>query len=75
MRLTFPDDEDFPVGVSQFFKISPVTFNISAAFILPESGICGRCDPAKTTAVYVPETAVNEDYFFVLWKDEVRNSG
>jgi hypothetical protein len=28
-----------------------------------------------SAAVHMPETAVNKDYFFVLWKDEVGNSG
>jgi hypothetical protein len=50
--LTFPDDEDFIAEEAEFFEVSLIAFNISPAFIPPEFCICGRCDSAKTTAVY-----------------------
>jgi hypothetical protein len=34
-------------------------------FIFSESGVGGRFAPAVLAVVHVPETTVNEDYFFV----------
>jgi hypothetical protein len=73
--LTFPDDEDLPAGFTEGFEITTVSFDISPAFILPEFGVCGRGDPAKTTAVHMPETAVNEDYLFVSDQHNIRVAG
>ncbi len=39
---------------------------------MPELGIGGRFDPAESTVVHVPETAVYEDDFFVAGQDHVR---
>jgi len=70
-NLTFPEDEDFPAEEAKIFEIAFVASNISPAFIVPEFCVLrsmpyssGRFDPAKTTAVHMPETAVNEVYFW-----------
>jgi hypothetical protein len=73
--LTFPDYENFPAGVSQFSEIAFVPFDVALSFCLPEF-FAGFGDDFPVAAfVDVPETAVNEDDFFVLWKDKVGNSG
>jgi uncharacterized membrane protein len=54
------------------FKVAFVSFNISPAFILPELFVCCGFYLAVSAIVYMPETAVNEDYFFVPDKDNIR---
>jgi hypothetical protein len=46
----------------------------SAGRSFAEFGADGGADFPITAIMYMPETAVNKDYFFVSWKDYVANS-
>jgi hypothetical protein len=59
----------------EFFEVSFVASNISPAFILPELGSCRRYNSAVSTAVHMPETAVNKDDFFVFDQNDIRVAG
>jgi hypothetical protein len=64
-----------PAGEAEFFEVSTVASNISAAFILPEIGSsCGN-NSAVSAAVHMPETAVNKDDFFVFDQNDIRMTG
>jgi hypothetical protein len=60
------------------FKFSGIAFvaeDVALAFILPKY-FAGLGDDFPISAImYVPETAVNEDYLFVSDKDNVGSSG
>jgi hypothetical protein len=64
--LTFPDHKNLPAEEAEFFDVSFVASNISAAFILPEIGLCRGYNSAVSAAVHMPKTAVNEDDFLYL---------
>jgi len=73
--LAFPYNEDFPAGFAQLFQISPIAFNISVAFYLPEFYVRSRPNAAVTASMYMPETAVNKDYLFVFDQNDIRVAG
>jgi hypothetical protein len=63
--LTFPDNKYFPAGFAQYFKITMVAEDVAAAFGLPED-FAGLGDYfAETAIMHMPETAMDENYFFV----------
>jgi len=73
--VAFPDDKDLPAGGAQNFKISTVAVNVAEAFSLPEI-FAGLGDDFPITAImYMPETAVDEDYLFVSDQNDIRVAG
>ena len=75
VSLALPNDKDLPAGVLQLFEIAFVSFDVTLAFFLPELGVSGWRDPAKTAAVDMPETPVNKNYLFMPDQHKVRVAG
>lgn len=60
-----PYNQNLP---AEFFELGYIFFVagfVGEAFGLPEIGVGGRFDAAVPAIMQMPETAVNEDYFFV----------
>lgn len=73
--MAFPDGEDLPAQRFKFSGIAFVAFNISTTFILPEI-FAGLGDDFPITAImHMPETAVDEDDFFVSDKNDIGMAG
>jgi hypothetical protein len=62
--LTFPDDQDLPTQSAELAESA-------AAFGLPEGGIGLRDNAAVSTAMKVPETAVDKDHLTMTRKNDI----
>ncbi len=67
----FPNHEHLPALRAKRSYVPSVSGGISFALLVPISGVRGRPDPSVTAAMFVPETAVDENHFPVRNKDNV----
>jgi hypothetical protein len=74
-NLTFPDNEDGPAEEAEFFEVAFVALDISHTFILPKFGSRSGNDPAILTSVHMPEATMDENYFLMPDKHDIRMAG
>ena len=71
LNFAFPDSQSFPAFVFISLEIFFIAFDVAKAFRLPIFDVCFRCDASAFAVVQMPETAVNEDDFFVSRQNDV----
>ena len=74
-HFTFPDCQSPPAFGFIKFEILFVSGDVSKAFGLPVFDIGFRCHASAFAVVHMPETAVNENDFFMSRQNDVGFAG
>jgi hypothetical protein len=69
--LTFPNRQATPSLFSEKACVSPIAISISIEFRVPERHVASGHYGIAATGVLMPETAMNENYGAVSWKDKI----
>ena len=73
-KLAFPNCNDSPSSIFEFFLFAAVALNGSLEFVEPEPCACLRSGRTGAAFVPVPEAAMHEYYSPVFLQNDVRLS-